>query len=479
MPVPNYPDGCSRVTSCINRGWAFVATGVLLAVALGVVVAVPNLWPFAGGAIALSALLVGVVARPRWAVIALVAFPPGLLALITSGAGVSNPLMYAVITASIVAFWFGPRRAGNLGLVIGYGGLLLLMSISVLRHQVPEAIGTAGALTTFFYYGAMYSLVLNSSPADKNEGRRYAEALQVAILVSVLASGAIAVFQLGPEFFSTFNVKLFPEETGLLYSRTHFGYFVALGFAVAFPRWILTVEQRVLWTVLLVLSAALVVMSMTRGAWLGALLLVIIVAIVTQRWILLGAVPLTGLFGLIPGIRARLTSDLAGGALLAVQSGAAGSHRVLLWAVLFAVALREPFLGHGFGFVSSLYPSIFFGENQFVTKANALVYAHNDLLYLMLELGLVGVALYVAAAASVWTSLLRAVALARRHLNSSWAPVVFSCLGVAIVTLISQAADNGFFIRAVYERFAVIAATLWIVLDAVAETGDEAGSVEL
>jgi len=455
-----------------------VATSALLAVALGVVVAIPDVWPLAGGGIALSALLIGAVIRPRWALVALVAFPPGLLALITSEVGIANPFMYAVIVASLVAFWFGPRRVGNVGLVVGYVGLLLLMSLSLIRHQVPSAVGAVGVLASIFYYGAVYSLVLNTAPADANEQRRYAEALHVAVLVSVLASGVIALFQLGPEFFSTFDKSLFPEETGLLYSRTHFGYFVALGFAVAFPRWALSGGRRVLWTVLTVLSAGLVVLSLTRGAWLGALLLVVTLALVTRRWVLLAAVPLTGLFALIPGIWARLTSDLAGGALLAVQSGAAGSHRVLLWAVLFGVALRAPLLGHGFGFVSSLSPAIFFGQDQFVTKANALVYAHNDLLYLMLELGLLGVTLYVAAAASWWTSLLRAVRSARRHLDSSWAPVVFTCLGVAIVTLIAQAVDNAFFIRAVFERSAVIAATLWLVLQAAPETESEAGSVE-
>lgn len=462
-----------------NTGLLVVATGVVLAVGLGVVVAIPDLWPLVGGGVVLVSLLVSAVLRPRWAVVALVAFPPGLLALISSQVGLANPFMYAVIAGALVAFWLGPRRVGNVGLVVGYTGLIALMSVSLLRDQVPNAIGAGGALTTFFYYGAVYSLVLNTAPANSGGRRRFAEALHVAVLISVLASGIIALFQLGPEFFSTFNVKLFPEETGLLYSRTHFGYFVALGFAVAFPRWLLAADRRVLWTVMTILTAALVVLSLTRGAWLSSLLLVVLLAVPTRRWILLGAVPLTGLFGLIPGIRARLTSDLAGGALLAIQSGSAGSHRVLLWAVLFGMSLRAPWFGHGFGFVSSLSPAIFFGENQFVTQANALVYAHNDLLYLLLELGFVGVSLYVTAAASWWTSLVRALKSVRGHLRSASAPIIFTCLGIAVVTLVAQTVDNGFFIRAVFERFAVITATLWLIEHTASETKSEARSVEL
>lgn len=478
MLVPDHKVRRDSVKRLHNHTGVLAMIGMLSALMLGAVVAVPDLWPAAGGGIAALVVMLAAIARPRRALIGLVAFPPGLLALIAGRIGLSNPLMYAVIGASFIAFWLGPRRVGHPGLVVGYIGILGLMSLSMLRNQVPDAFGAAGALTTFFFYGALYSLVLNIAPADASGRRHFADALHIAVLVSVLGSGLIALAQLGPSVFTAFNVKLFPEDTGLLYSRTHFGYFVALGFAAAFPRWLLARERRLAWAGLTALTMALVVVSLTRGAWLGSLVLAVALMLLTRRWLLLGTVPLTALFALIPGVRSRLTSDLAGGALLAIQSGAAGSHRVLLWAVLFGVALRAPWLGHGFGYVSSLYPSIFFGDDQFVTQANALVYAHNDLLYLLLELGIIGVAMYVAAAANWWASLLRSVRWAQKHVDSAQAPLVLTCLGAGIIVLIAQSVDNGFFIRAVFERFAVIAATLWLVQTAVRHDETDFGGAE-
>lgn len=428
---------------------------------LGLSVTRPSVWPLIAAGVLTVGLLLLAALRPDFAVIALIAFPPGVLALVTSRFGMTVPWMVAVTFAAVLAYVVRRQGVGNRWLAMGYTFVLLLMASSFVRHDVANTVGSTISLVTFVYYGALYLLVLNVAPSKPQERLAYAERLQLAVLASVVATALIALAQVGPEFLRTLNVRLFPEDAGLLYHRTHFGYLMALGFAVALPRWVVGLGNKRLWLALTGATAAVVIISVTRGGWLSAALFVMAFALIYKRWSVLIAAPLVWLVGRIPGVASRLSSDFAGGAMLAVQSGVAGSSRLLLWAVLLPVALESPWFGNGFGFVSSLAPALYFGEGQFVSAQNPTVYAHNDALYLVLELGLIGLLAYAGGLTGWWAALVRG--LRGTPLRSAYAPIVLTCLGFGIVQLISQSVDNGFFIKAVFERLVVVAATLSFV----------------
>ena len=414
------------------------------------------------GLAAAAAFVVLAMVRPRMAVLAMVAFPPGVLASITSSAAITDYLLYAVIAVSVVALLLR-RRIGNLWFVSGYGAVLILMGLSVALSRVPGAVGARAEFATFGYYLAVYLLVLNVAPDSRCESLSFARQLSGAILLSVLVTGAIGIVQLGTSYFPSFDIRLFPENAGFMFSRTHFGYLMAVGFAVALARWASDRSRRPLWSVLTLVTFGLVIISMTRGAWAAALVMIVVVGVLNRKWWMLAVVPATGLFALIPAIQSRLASDLQGGALLAIQSGSAGSHRILLWLVLWTVAVQSPFIGQGFGFMSTLSPGLFFGEGQFVTAANPLVYAHNDLLYLMIELGLIGVIPYVVGLTAWWGDLIGGMREVWGNASPEKRAVVLACFGIAFTTRVAQMFDNGFFIRAVFERFAIAAAALWLV----------------
>lgn len=437
---------------------------------LGLIVGQPQYWLLAALGVGVGGLVLTAILRPRWALLGLIAFPPGVLSLLTSSTGMTVYVMLAITALGVAAVIFGRRRLGNPWLAGGYAWMLSLMTLSYARGQVSNAVGSKTLLVTLYSYAALYLLVINLAPEGREEREAFAERIQVAVLVSVLATGVIAIFQLGSGFLSTFSVRLFPENAGFLFTRTHFGYLMSLGFAVALPRWVGVKRHRTVWAALGIASSMFVILSMTRGGWFSALVVLAIVALNSNRAALLIAVPVTGLLSQLPAIKSRLTSDLAGGALLAIQSGAAGSHRVLLWMVLLGVALQAPLMGHGFGYLSSLSAEAYFGEAQFTTSVNQSLYAHNDALYLLLEIGLIGLVPYLVGLVGWWFGLVRVVRHHWRRGDSPVARIALTCLGVAIVTLVAQSVDNGFFMKAVFERFAVVAATLVLVMD----QGDDA-----
>ncbi len=413
------------------------------------------------GAVIGVALVPLVLSRPTWALLLFLAFPPGVLTVISGEANATLMILFTIIALAGLACVIGRRRIGDMPLAAGYGAFLALAGVSYFLQRVPEAVGASLQFVTFLFYGALYLIVVNMAPRDPAEGRAFVRAVHAAVLVSALATGAIALTQMGGSLLSGFSLLLYPEQPGLLYNRTHFGYLMALGLAVALPRWALRAGPSGLWGTISIICFGLVVLSLTRGGWGAALMMTILVAFASRRRGLLLAIPAGMALSLIPVIRERLLSDFTGGVLFALQSGAAGSYRVLLWQVLVPLALSSPWLGHGFGFMTTLAPELYFGENQFVTAQNPFLYAHNDFLYLVMELGLVGLAVYLVGILGWWARTISSLREALGRKDAEMLALILTCVGVGLVALVAQMADNAFFIRAVYERFAVVAATSW------------------
>jgi O-antigen ligase len=403
------------------------------------------------------------LARPRWALLAFVAIPPGLLTVLSRTALSTLMMLIVIIALAVIGFFLGPRRAGDGPLAAGYGALLALMATSYLSSRVPDAVGISLQLITYLSYAALYIIVVNVAPQDAVEGRAFVRALHAAVLVSVLATGAIALTQMGGFIRSGFSEEVFPEQPGLLYNRTHFGYLMAMGLAVSLPRWALRVGRTGLWGALSIACYILVVLSFTRGGWAAALLMTLLVSFTTRRRRFLLVVPAGIALFSVPAIRERLLSDFAGGLLFAIRSGAAGSQRVLLWQFLLPLALSAPLTGHGFGFMTTLSPELSFGTGQFVTAQNPLLYAHNDFLYLLLELGFLGLGLYVAGLFGWWSRVVTSLKGELGRKNPERLALTLTCVGAGMVTLVAQLADNAFSIPAVYDRFAVVAASAWVL----------------
>jgi hypothetical protein len=79
----------------------------------------------------------------------------------------------------------------------------------------------------------------------------------------------------------------------------------------------------------------------------------------------------------------------------------------------------------------------------------------------MIEVGVLGLAAYLVGVVGWSVRAVATLASQRDRSDPEMLALTLSCVGVGLVMLTSQVVDNGFFIRAVYERFAVTAATMW------------------
>jgi O-antigen ligase len=341
-------------------------------------------------------------------------------------------------------------------------GILLLATLVMLTFLFEADVGSVAAhlaaheLRTSLIY---YTLLLLVTYHAVRVGELGIDAFITAILIGSVGTLAIFIAQSGlnPSALIVSSGAA-PAHPGLLFHRTHFGYFVVIPFCVVFARLVLsrtsggprTSLWHTIWTLIFLLVTGL---SFTRGAWLSALLTVFLVGYMLRKsryWLLVLLMAL--ILILIPLTRERLLSDTSGGLGTAIATGELGSSRLDLWRELWREAASEMPWGGGFGFAFSLSPERLFGEQSFVTDDNPLVYPHNDFLYWTLEFGIIGLVLWV----SLWLLIIRAFRAVIRMqppLNHSG----YLLIGVLITFMVASLVDNLLFIRPLAERFFVVA----------------------
>ena len=107
-------------------------------------------------------------------------------------------------------------------------------------------------------------------------------------------------------------------------------------------------------------------------------------------------------------------------------------------------------MGQGWGYMWSLTSMDLFGnEETFTTGGNLFIYAHNDFLYLFVELGMVGFGLL----AVFWVGLFQRVWRLTRSPHEPIRYGVRVLVPVLIVMLVVQMFDNAFAIGFVAVRF--------------------------
>lgn len=393
---------------------------------------------------------------PAGVVLLYVALPPGLL---INAPRASVGAVTLLIGATIVAFLITRWRV-NGGSIIAASPLMVLLAGSFL--SVHDMSPTAySAATEFRRAMVLYAIVFTLAYILGRAGELTLSDLGTVLLISAAASGIVFLWQTGFQPW-TYATQASNLEPGGLFYRTHFGYMMAFGFAVALARMLSSGRQghRALDAIVLGFFSVLVIFSFTRGAWLVALVLVTILPIRRGRrgyWLVLPVIALiaTG----VPLIEERLLSDLSGGLQQSLESGDLGTGRWGLWRELMPRVLEGFPIGHGFGYVWSLTPESLFGSSSFTSETNPFVYVHNDFLYWALELGLIGLALIVV----FWTRLLAALRRVARLTGGMDHTALVG--GIILTMFVASMVDNGLFIRPVAERFFVVAGVVLALKD--------------
>jgi O-antigen ligase len=388
--------------------------------------------------------------RPAWLIVLLIATPPGLLAFAPPTL-LSVPLLVALAGLTVLRGRIVEVRSG----------VLLLATLVMLAFLFEADVGPVAQLAAYELRTSLiyYTLLLLVSYHAVRVGELGIDALITAILIGSVATIAIFIAQSGLNPAALIvSSEAAPARPGLLFERTHFGYFVVIPFCVAFARFVLTRTSggpttsrwNTVWTLVFLLVTGL---SFTRGAWLSALLTVFLVGYMLRKsryWLLVLLMAL--ILIVIPLTRERLLSDTSGGLGTAIATGELASDRLDLWRELWGEAASRMPWGGGLGFAFSLSPERLFGTQSFVTSDNPLVYPHNDFLYWTLEFGIIGLVLWV----SLWVLIIRAFRAVIRMqppLNHSG----YLLIGVLITFMVASLVDNLLFIRPLAERFFVVA----------------------
>jgi hypothetical protein len=144
---------------------------------------------------------------------------------------------------------------------------------------------------------------------------------------------------------------------------------------------------------------------------------------------------------------------------------------------LWARGVEAWTFGQGWGYVESLTPVDLFGSTIFVTDENEFIYAHDDFLYLFVQLGILGFGLLVV----YWMNLLLKVRRLSRNSSEFVRYNVRVLVPVLLVEFVMQLFANGFANQFVAEKAFMASGLVFGLYYAVrqAESSDKTGSRSL
>ena len=363
--------------------------------------------------------------RPEWTILFMVVLPPS----------VSTSIPKLVLIAIMVAALFGFLFQGGLNLGPKTGIFPLVGIIVLAMTMKADSPGTpveADTLESIIYYTLLVLVAFN---AEAN-GR-----IRIDMFLNWLLVGLVAAALLQP-----FASRISTFDT--IYSNPFYGKFAyigAMGFGVAYVRYSLTRSEgrrpSRLDAILAFAFLFITAIAFGRTAWLVVLLIFALVSIWTSRksfWIVSSVVvvfvltiPIVG-ERVLPGGIADVTSQAR---LERITTG-----RSALWEELWARGVEALPFGNGWGYVESLTPVELFGFESFVTDKNEFIYAHDDFLYLFVQLGLLGFGLLVA----YWMNLFVKVRRLSRSPSEFVRYNVRVLVPVLIVEFMMQLTANGF-----------------------------------
>ena len=319
-------------------------------------------------------------------------FPFGLYCLLVPfdevatipGAGSVDRYLALGITVFLIAHAFRLRRMHRPPVALVIWGLFLgWVLIGTLRSVDEHALTTIQVFVGLIVCYAATAM----APIEERQLR--------FLILATIAGGVVAalyglyLFHADPTLYA----KMGSRATIAVFGRTLDQNIYADSMLAPFTFALIALTRaRSPLAILATLAAAAVILaailfSLSREA-LVALGVIVAVVIWFSRRRLLGfavAIPALGALALVPSIAARLTD--------ALQSGGAG--RTSIWKVDWTAFLQHPLIGWGTGNSIEAYDRFYLAVYQ-LHFAGWSREPHNTLLYLAVELGVVGVLLFLA-----------------------------------------------------------------------------------
>ncbi|MGH9890430.1 MAG: O-antigen ligase family protein [bacterium] len=313
--------------------------------------------------------------------------------------------------------------------------------------------------------------------------RGYLSLMAFWVLLALITYNAVRSRELGPQALAgalLFGaaLTLLMELSGIAASPAaqsegvtpvggRLAYIAVIGFSVSLA-WLVSLRRdaplgkRILLTLLTLVFLVWTVMPFIRAAWLSGLLFVVLLARWSGKrryWLV---VPIVAMIVIaVPIARERVfPGSTTSGFPQAFRTGDITTGRIELWSILWRdeVVPALPF-GNGYGHMFSLSPQRLLGFEgyQRESSTNPFVFPHNDFIYWMVELGLIGLGALVV----FWLHLLRVFRRLSRDPDRTLRQGAFMFAGVLITMFIVQLVDNSFAIRYVSTPFFIAAGLLF------------------
>jgi putative inorganic carbon (hco3(-)) transporter len=380
-------------------GVPLVGVGVMLlcAISMAAVSALLAYWvsPVVVASLPLVVVAFWVIQRYRVGalVLLLLCLPLGRLTF----AEVVSPV--TVLAAVVLVVWLWRVLSGSVRIEFSHMQLpvaaFLLWGIAGIYGALD--VGNAIKVLSIFVMGASVYLVTSQTIRSPEEAHRVLWAAAVAVAITALY--AVVAGFVG----SLSDVQA--DEGGEAYARFAgiFGHPNVLGgfLALAIPSMVALVASEGVWwrrlsgCLLVIAAMAGLVLTYSRGAWLGGGVGLLILLPVLKRgfWLILGAVllgpVLVGMATSADDLLARLESIAAAGSDPALMS------RLEIWGIAFRLVAEHPLLGVGLGNFQAAYGKLMVPDLPLLTYPLELPeHAHNLFLNLAVEVGLVGVSAF-------------------------------------------------------------------------------------
>jgi putative inorganic carbon (HCO3(-)) transporter len=304
-----------------------------------------------------------------------------------------------VLAAVVLAVWLWRVLSGSEKIEFSHMQLplavFLLWGIAGIYGALD--VGTAIKVLSIFVMGASVYLVTSQTIRSPQEAHGIMWAAAVTVGITVLYT-VVAGFSGSLSYVET-------DEGGEAYTRFAgiFGHPNALGgfLALAIPPMVALAASETVWWkrlsgyLLIIGAMAGLVLTYSRGAWLGTGVGLLILLPVLKRgfWLILGAVllgpVLVGMVTSSDAVLARLESIAAAG------SDPALMERLEIWGMAFRLVAEHPLLGVGLGNFQAAYGRLMVPDLPLLTYPLELPeHAHNLFLNLAVEVGLVGVSAF-------------------------------------------------------------------------------------
>lgn len=450
---------------------AFLVITVALAIAL-----LPTTWAVLG--VLGTGIFVFVLLRPQYAMALLAFMVPfgGLYGVSVSGFTVGGTEVLIVLLA--LAWYARMVAVREIRIVSPPLAFPLILLLAVMVATILVSTAAEPALKEIIKWGEMLFVYLFVANVMDRPATRW---LVLGILVAGTLEGLYGIYQfgrgIGPEGFIIFG--RFMRASGHFYQPNPYGGYMGLTLPLAYglllaslsrfrERWLTVFHWVAAATGFAVMSVALI-MSWSRGAWLGFMAAALAVTLAHSRQMLvlglLGLV-LIGLFlamggaALLPESLLQRLVDfvpfLCGVDIQAAEvtdANFAILERLAHWKAAWDMFSDHPWLGVGIG----NYPAVY-GRYAIPRWQDPLGHAHNYYLNILAEMGLVGFGAYVlfvvAALATAWKAV--------RCSQGYWHGVALGAFGMLVHLSVHNFFDN-LYVHSMGVHVGLLLGVTWLI----------------